>query len=278
MMLHTRSTLLVVAAAALLTACTRPSGDTAGSATPAGSTTAVATVNGKPISSEMFDVFLRAVTGKPSAEVSAEEKEQLLDQLISMTLAAEAAQKDGLDKDADVKARLDLLHTQILAEAATEKYAETHPISEEALKAEYDQQIASMPKEYKARHILVDDKETAESLIRDIKAGGDFAKLAEKESKDSGSAQQGGDLGWFSPQTMVKPFADAVTGMEVGSITEEPVQSEFGWHVIQLEEVRSPQPPAFEDVKQQVEMLARRKGLQTYLDELRASAKIQKNL
>jgi len=277
-MLQKRSTLLLVAAVALLSACTRPSGDAGSGTAAATDSKAVATVNGKPISSEMFDVFLRAVTGKPADEATAEEKDQLLDQLISMTLAAEAAQKEGLNKDADVKARMDLLQTQVLAEAATEKYAETHPISEEDLKAEYDQQVASMPKEFKARHILVESKETAESLIRDIKAGGDFAKLAEKESKDSGSAPQGGDLGWFTAQTMVKPFADAVSSMEKGAMTEEPVQSEFGWHIILLEDVRSPQPPAFEDVKQQVEMLARRKSLQTYLEELRKTANIQKNL
>jgi peptidyl-prolyl cis-trans isomerase C len=133
-----------------------------------------------------------------------------------------------------------------------------------------------MPKEYKARHILVEKKETAESLIRDLQAGGDFAKLAKAESKDPGSAAKGGDLGWFSGQSMVKPFSDALATLEKGKITTAPVQTQYGWHVIQLEDTRSPQPPAFDDVKQQVEMLTQRKKLQTYLDELRKTAKIQK--
>jgi len=143
------------------------------------------------------------------------------------------------------------------------------------MKADYDEQISKMPKEYKARHILVEKKETAESIIRDLQAGGDFAKLAAAESKDS-SAKAGGDLGWFSPQTMVKPFADAVAALEKGKYTLVPVESEFGFHVIQLDDVRSAEAPAFDEVKPQVEMFVQRKKLQEYLDGLRAAAKIQK--
>lgn len=276
-----RFPLLLVAATVVLGACTRPAEDaskaTADAKAPApAAAKTVATVNGKELSSEVYDTFIQAVTGKPAAEATAEQKTQLLDQLINMTLAAQAAEKEGLMKDAEVQSRLDLLHTQILAEAGTQKYVKAHPVSESELKAEYDAQVANMPKEYKARHILVEKKETAESIIRELQAGGDFAKLATKESKDAGSAKNGGDLGWFSPQTMVKPFADAVTTLEKGQKTQQPVQSEFGFHVIQLEDVRSPEPPAFDDVKPQVEMFAQRKKLQAYLDELRKTAKIQK--
>lgn len=276
-----RFPLLLVAATVVLGACTRPAEDaskaTADAKAPApAAAKTVATVNGKELSSEVYDTFIQAVTGKPAAEATAEQKTQLLDQLINMTLAAQAAEKEGLMKDAEVQSRLDLLHTQILAEAGTQKYVKAHPVSESELKAEYDAQVANMPKEYKARHILVEKKETAESIIRELQAGGDFAKLATKESKDAGSAKNGGDLGWFSPQTMVKPFADAVTTLEKGQTTQQPVQSEFGFHVIQLEDVRSPEPPAFDDVKPQVEMFAQRKKLQAYLDELRKTAKIQK--
>ena len=199
----------------------------------------------------------------------------MLEQLINMTLAAQAAEKEGLENDAAVKARMQLLKTQLLAEAATEKYMKAHPVSESETKAEYDTQVANMPKEYKARHILVDSKEKADAIIKQLAAGGDFAKIATKESKDAGSGKNGGDLGWFSAQSMVKPFADAVAGMEKGQTTPQPVQSEFGWHVINLEDIRSPVAPAYEDVKQQVEMLSQRKKLQAYLDELRKTAKIQ---
>ena len=272
--------ILLVAAVGLLSACTRPAGDAAKPAagkadTAAKATTVVATVNGKAIDSEMLNVFVQAVSQNPGAEVSAEQKKQMLEQLINMTLAAQAAEKDGLENDAAVKARMQLVKTQLLAEAATEKYMKAHPVSESETKAEYDTQVANMPKEYKARHILVDSKEKADEIIKQLAAGGDFAKIATKESKDAGSGKNGGDLGWFGAQSMVKPFADAVAGMEKGQTTPQPVQSEFGWHVIKLEDTRSPVAPAYEDVKQQVEVLSQRKKLQAYLDELRKTAKIQ---
>ena len=276
-----RFSIVLVAAAGLLSACTRPAGDAAKPAADkadatAKATTVVATVNGKAIDSEMLNVFVLAVSSNnPAAEVTAEQKKQMLDQLINMTLAAQAAEKEGLENDAAVKARMQLLRTQLLAEAATEKYMKAHPVSESETKAEYDTQVANMPKEYKARHILVDSKEKADEIIKQLAAGGDFAKIASKESKDAGSGKNGGDLGWFTAQSMVKPFADAVAAMQKGQTTPQPVQSEFGWHVINLEDIRSPTAPAYEDVKQQVEVLSQRKKLQAYLDELRKTAKIQ---
>lgn len=273
--------LFVLGAAGMLAACTKPAddaakgGDGAAPAAAAAATT-VATVNGKKLSSDLYDTFVQAVTGgQMEGPLTDEQKTQMVDQLVNMTLAAQAAEKDGLQKDAKVAARIDLLRTQILAEAASDKYIKSHPVSETELKAEYDTQVAAMPKEYKARHILVEKQETAESIIRELQAGGDFSKLAKQESKDS-SAQAGGDLGWFNPQSMVKPFADAVVALEKGKYTTTPVQSEFGFHVIILDDVRSPEAPKFEDVKPQVEMFVQRKKLQEYLDSLRATAKIQK--
>ncbi len=274
-----RSLLLLAGVVAVSAACTKPATDAAkpaAAAPAAAASEAVATVNGTAISSELFNLFLKAVTGKDAAEVPPEVKTQLLDQLINMQLAAQAAEKEGLDKNPETKARAELLHTQILAEAASEKYIKAHPVSESEVKAEYDTQIASMPKEYKARHILVESKELAESIIRELSAGGDFAKLAKSESKDPGSAKQGGDLGWFAATAMVKPFSDAVATLQKGEITKTPVQTEYGWHVIQLEDSRAQEAPPFEQVKQQVESMVQRKKLQTYLDELRKTAKIQK--
>ena len=275
-----RFPIVLVAAIGLLSACTRPAGDAAKPAAdkadaPAKAATVVATVNGKAIDSETFNVFVQAVANKPAAEIPDEQKKQMLEQLVNMTLAAQAGEKEGLENDAAVKARMQLLKTQLLAEAATEKYMKAHPVSESETKAEYDTQVANMPKEYKARHILVDSKEKADEIIKQLAAGGDFAKIASKESKDAGSGKNGGDLGWFTAQSMVKPFADAVAAMQKGQTTPQPVQSEFGWHVINLEDIRSPTAPAYEDVKQQVEVLSQRKKLQAYLDELRKTAKIQ---
>lgn len=274
--MHKSVPVSVLAAIALLTACTRPAEDAGKAVADAASAApAVATVNGKKLSAEMFDVFAKAVTGGATEPPTDEQRSQMIDQLINMTLAAQAAEKDGLAKDPAVQARLELLRTQILAEAASEKYIKSHPVSESELRAEYDTQVAAMPKEYKARHILVDTQESATAIIAKLQGGGDFAKLATAESKDS-TAKDGGDLGWFSPQAMVKPFADAVAALQKGEYTKQPVQSEFGWHVILLEDVRSPEVPEFEQVKPQVEMFSQRKKLQAYLDELRKNATIQR--
>jgi len=268
--------ILAIAATVLVAACTRPAGDDSKAADVAKpAQAAVATVNGKQLSSELFNAFTQAVTGGAQEPPTDEQRQQMLDQLINMTLAAQSAEKDGLAKDPAVQARLELLRTQILAEAASEQYIKANPASAEEVRAEYDAQVATMPKEYKARHILVDAKEAADAIIVKLQAGGDFAKLATAESKDS-SASNGGDLGWFSPQTMVKPFADAVAALEKGKYTQAPVQSEFGWHVILLEDVRSPEVPDFEQVKPQVEMFTQRKKLQAHLEELRKAATVQK--
>jgi peptidyl-prolyl cis-trans isomerase C len=279
--MRTSRFLFVLATAGMLAACTKPAGDDTKSAAGAGGeatkATVVATVNGEKLSSGLFDTFVQAVTaGNTQQPPTDEQKAQMLDQLINMALAAQAGDKEGLAKDPKVAARLELLHMQILAEAASEKYVKAHPVSESELKAEYDAQIAAMPKEYKARHILVEKKETADSIIRELQAGGDFSKLATEESKDQGSAKNGGDLGWFTPQTMVKPFADAVAALQKGQYTQTPVQSEFGYHVIILDDVRSAEAPPFDQVKPQVEMFVQRKKLQEYLESLRKTAKIQR--
>ncbi|HQR47993.1 MAG TPA: peptidylprolyl isomerase [Steroidobacteraceae bacterium] len=270
----------MIAGIALLAGCTKPAGEAAkpaaSAASPAGKPAAdVATVNGKPITAEQFSVFVEAVTGKPGTDLPPEQKSQMLDQLINMELASQAAEKEGLQNDAATKARIALLTMQVLAQAGTEKYLKAHPVSDSEVKAEYDEQVAKMPMEYKARHILVDSKEQAEAIIKQLDAGADFAKLAAKDSKDP-SGKNGGDLGWFSLQSMVKPFSDAVAALKKGEITQQPVQTQYGWHVIQLEDTRTPTAPAFDDVKQQVKTLAERKKLQAYLDELRKTAKIQK--
>ncbi len=170
-MRNLKTALLLGATIALgTTACTKPAEDAAKPATPASAqaekaSPTLVTVNGKAINSQMLDTFLQAVTGKPAAEATKEQKDALLDQLVNMTLAAQAAEKDGLAATPDVQARLDLLHMQILAEAASEKYVKSHPVSDDEVKAAYDSEVANMPKEYNARHILVEKKEAADAII-----------------------------------------------------------------------------------------------------------------
>jgi peptidyl-prolyl cis-trans isomerase C len=265
------SMLCLTASLLVLTACGKGSAPDAAES----KETTVATVNGKPISAATFDLYVTTVTRQPLDAVPAEQKTQLLDQFVGMQLAADAAEKAGLDKNKEVTSQLALSKLNVLADARFKKYLDEHPISDAEIKSEYDEQVAHMPREYHARHILVESKTAAESLIRELKSGGDFAKLAEKESKDP-SGKNGGDLGWFTPDTMVKPFADALLTLEKGQTTQEPVQSQFGWHVIRLEDSRVPAPPEFDQVKDRVKVLVQRKKLQAFIDELRKGAKIEK--
>ena len=235
----------------------------------------IAVVNGKPVDADAFDAYAAAVTRQPVDKLTAEQRDQVFDQFVAMQLAADVAVKKGMDRTPEVAAQLDLARTNVLSEAALKQYMEEHPITDTEIKAEYDTQVAAMGRQYHARHILVESKAEADDVIKKLNAGADFAKLAEKESKD-GSAKQGGDLGWFSLSTMVPEFAKAVSELDKGKYTQTPVQTQYGWHVIELEDYRTPTPPAFDDVKDRVRAIVQRKKLQAYLDELRDSAKIEK--
>jgi peptidyl-prolyl cis-trans isomerase C len=242
---------------------------------------AVAIVNGKPISKTEFDLYVQNILQQQQqqqqTELTAEQKSQVLDQFIGMKLAADAAEKSGVAKQKKVEDQLALARMNVIVDAGLQKYLEEHPVTDADLKPEYDAQVAAMPREYHARHILVEDKATADTVTKDLQGGADFAKLAEQKSKDP-SSKSGGDLGWFTLDTMVKPFSDAVAALQPGQLTAQPVQSQFGWHVIKLEESRAAAPPAFEEVKERVKVLVQRKKLQSYLDELRKGAKVEKKI
>ena len=236
----------------------------------------LATVNGEKISTKEFEAFVAAVSnGSTTADkLTAEQRKQLVDRLIGMHIAAAEGSKAGLEKEGEAAAQLSLWRNNILSEAMTKQYLEKNKVTDADIKAEYDSQVKSMPREYRASHILVKTKEEADKLLAQLKAGGDFAALAKKNSQDPGSAKNGGDLGWFSPASMVPEFGNAVKAMENGKISEEPVKTQFGFHIIKLVESRAPTPPALEDVKTQVESLVRNKKVEDYLAGLRKNAKI----
>jgi peptidyl-prolyl cis-trans isomerase C len=246
-------------------------------ATPEASGPAVAVVNGKPLSKSEFDLYVENVGRQSKREIAEAEKSQLLDQFISMQLAAEAAETAGIAKDAKVNDQLALARLNVIVDAGLQQWLEKNPVTDAELRPEYDQQVAQMPREYHARHILVDDQAKAESLTKELQGGADFAKLAEKNSKDP-SGKNGGDLGWFTLESMVQPFSDAVVALQPGQLTDQPVQSQFGWHVIKLEESRATAAPPFDEVKDRVKMLVQRKKLQTYLEDLRKNAKVEKKI
>jgi peptidyl-prolyl cis-trans isomerase C len=234
----------------------------------------VAIVNGTPISREAFDDYLKGLLrGKPATDVTPDEKNQVLDQMINMQLIAAQAEKDGLDKDPDVATRLALLRTQIMADAAAQKYVKANEPSDQELHAAYD--AATDKTEYHASHILVPTKEKAEQLIKKIKGGAKFEDVAKAESTDNSKAN-GGDLGWFTLARMVKPFGDAVKTLKKDEITQEPVQTQYGWHIIRVEDIRDVTPPTFDQVHQRLEQVVQAKKFKAYTDGLMKNAQVEK--
>jgi len=237
----------------------------------------VATVNGSAISHSEYDLFVKDLLQGKQQELTADQKSQVVDDLINMQLLADQAQKDGLQNDPDTVAQLNLLHTRVLADAESQKYIKSLQPSDADLHAEYETAVAAMDKnEYKARHILVATKEDGEQIIKKLKGGAKFEDLAKAQSTDTGSKNNGGELGWFTTSRMVKPFADAVVALKKGEITPEPVQTQYGWHVIQLEDTREKTPPPFDQVKAQLSNQVIRKKLQAYVADLKKNAKIEK--
>lgn len=256
----------------LATGCTKAETPIDAAATP------VAVVNGTPISRDVWALYIKTRhAGKTPGDLTAEEQKEALEELIGMYVGAQEADKQKLG-DGEPNARLELVGKSALAELLFKKYAEGAEPTEEELKAEYDARIAEAPKqEFHARHILVDDEALAKDLIAQLDKGASFEKLATEKSKD-GSATEGGDLGWFNPGQMVKPFSDAVQQLEVGKYTATPVKSEFGWHVIRLEETRPTTPPPFEAVKAQLGPMVNQKKFETHLKELVKTAKVERSL
>ena len=233
-------------------------------------------MNGQALSAAQFEFFTKTVTGKPSSELNAEQRAQALDTLVRAEVVAQQAEKDGLDKQGDAPASLALARLQILEQAAMANYLKDRKPTDAELKAEYDTQVAAMPKtQYKARHILVKTEEDANKVIADLKKGAKFEKLAAEQSLD-GSKTNGGDLGWFSPTNMVKPFAQAVMALKKGETTAAPVQTEFGWHVIRLDDTRETSPPAFDAVKDRLVQIVEAKKFKSYGDGLLTTAKVEK--
>jgi peptidyl-prolyl cis-trans isomerase C len=277
--LRTQWACVPIVAALLLTACGKGQQVAAPAPSDKPAPAPVATVNGAPLSRAVFDIYAKNITqGKPGADLTPDQKNQALDDLIKIQLIAAVGEKDGLESDPDVASRLQIVKMRILADAEAQKYLKDKEPTDAELHAEYDAQIAQMDKtEYHARHILVASKEQAEQLIKKIQGGAKFEDVAKTNSTD-GSKANGGDLGWFTLARMVKPFGDAVKGLKKGEITTQPVQTQFGWHIIKLEDTRDVSPPPFEQVKAQLINGVKQKKLQAYVDELQKTATIDKKL
>jgi len=270
---YSRVFILVVALGALA-ACQSKGSATGGAS--ADTSPTLATVNGTAITQNFFDFYIKAISGKPASNLSPDQHQQALDNLIRAELVAQQAQKDGVDKNADTQEMLELTRLNVLQQTMSERYLKDKKPTDAELHAEYETQVANLPKlEYHARHILVATEPFAQKVVENLEKGGKFDELAKKESMDS-SKDNGGDLGWFTPDRMVKPFADAIVSLKPGEYTHKPVQTQYGWHVIQLVETRDLAPPPFDQVKQRLEQVVQSKKFKAYTDDLLRNAKVDK--
>jgi peptidyl-prolyl cis-trans isomerase C len=274
-----RLTFALAALAALgLAGCNNKAGegkDGKAEATKAEQKPPVATVNGKAISAEAFALWVQTQVQKKPEELTPEQRKQALDALVNLYVTGQEAEKQGLGKDGETAARLELERYNVLANALFQSKVKGVAPTDQDLKAEYDKQVAAMPKtEYKARHILVAEEQAAKDAIAQIQKGAKFEDVAKKISTD-GSKDQGGDLGWFAPGQMVKPFSDAVEKLQKGQMTETPVKTDFGWHVIRLDDTRPVAPPPYDAVKDRLGPMVQQRQLREYVDGLRTAAKIE---
>ena len=235
----------------------------------------VATVNGKPIPAARVDQMVKQVVAQGRATDSPQLREMIKKDLIGREVLIQEADKQGIGARADVKTAIDNARQSIIINAMLSDYVKKHPVTDAEIKTAYDQYKTQVgDKEYHARHILVEKEEDAKAIIAKLKAGAKFEDLA-KQSKDTGSAANGGDLDWAPPSAFVKPFSDAMTSLQKGQITETPVQTQFGYHVIKLEDSRAAKVPSFEEVKPQIAESLQQQKLQAYQQELKKKAKIQ---
>ena len=263
----------LAAALAALAAC-QPK--TAATATVADSSPAIATVNGSPISRDFYEFYIKGITGKNAADLTPQMRATALDNLIRAKLVGEEAVKEGLDKNGDTAYLLQLSRLNVLEQAVSDKYLKDRKPTEQELRAEYETQIGTMPKqEYHARHILVATEPFAQKIVDRLNKGEKFEDIAKHDSMDS-SKTNGGDLGWFTPDRMLPEFSGAVMALKPGEYTKKPVQTQYGWHVIQLIDTRDLAAPQFDQVKQRLEQVVQAKKFRSYMDELMRTAKIEK--
>ena len=237
---------------------------------------AAVTVNGTAISQRTVDMLMRqnAGAGRPDTP---DARRFVVDQLALQLVVAEEAVKKGLDKSPEIAEQIDAMKQSVLANAYVKDFMKNNPVSDDMVKAEYERVKATITgDEYKARHILVEKEAEAKDIIARLrKEPGAFAKLAMEKSKDTGSKARGGDLGWFDPRRMVPEFGAAASKLEKGKFTQEPVRTQYGFHVILLEDSKPIQAPPMEEVKAQISQQLQEQNLKKQFDALKAKAKIE---
>ena len=232
----------------------------------------VATIDGQPIYTSLFERYAITRLQKASEDLSDNERSALIEELIQFYLMANAAEDAGISQEQDVVVNFELQRLQTLSRLVASRHLEANPPSETELQIAYEQngeRLAGV--QYTARHILLDSEDEATAVIEELGAGADFQELAIARSTGP-SGPNGGDLGWFSADTMVPPFAQAVSSMEVGTFSETPVQTRFGWHVILLEDTVDQEPPGLDAVRADITGVVEQRKIEEYLNSLRDTA------
>lgn len=235
----------------------------------------VATVNGEPVTETDLAVAMADLDQQFAQLPEEQRRAAALSAIIEIRLLAAEAEKAGLADGDEFARRMALLRQRALHSAYIDKEI-AEQVTDEAVRARYDKQVAETPptNEVRARHIIVETREEAEAIIKELDAGGDFEAIAREKSKD-GAAAQGGDLGYFGPGRMVPEFEQAVFAMDVGTYSREPVQTQFGWHVIKVEDRRMSEPPSFDEVKEQLRSQLADEAVQAVIADLRKDAKVE---
>lgn len=235
----------------------------------------VAIVNGKAVPKTRMDALAQQVA-KAGRPVTPEMEGQLREEVIAREVFMQEAEKQGIAASDDFKAQMELARQTLMIRELFANYQKRNPVSDADLKAEYDKfAAASGGKEYKARHILVEKESEAKAIIASLKKGGKFEDIAKKQSKDPGSGARGGDLDWANPGSYVPEFTEALLKLNKGQTTDMPVKSEFGYHVIRVDDIRTAQLPPFEEVKQQISQQLQQQKLAAFQEELRKKAKVE---
>jgi peptidyl-prolyl cis-trans isomerase C len=235
----------------------------------------VAIVNGKAVPKTRLNM-LAAQVERSGRSVTPDMEQQLREEVIMREIFMQEAEKQGLEASDDYKIQLEIAKQSILIRELLTQYKKTNPVSDADIKAEYDKFVAgNSGKEYRARHILVEKEEQAKAIIASLKKGGKFEDIAKKQSKDPGSGANGGDLDWANPTSFVKEFSQAMVELKKGQVTDKPVKTQFGFHIIRLDDTRETPVPKFDEVKAQIEQQMQQGKLAEYQQGLREKAKIE---
>jgi peptidyl-prolyl cis-trans isomerase C len=235
----------------------------------------VAIVNGKAVPTARMTVLEQqiAASGRPIDDTV---RAQLKEEVVLREIFMQEAQKRGIAATEEYKTQMELARQTIMIRSLFADYQKKNPVTDADVKAEYDKFVAANSgKEYRARHILVEKEEEAKAIIASLKKGGKFEDIAKKQSKDPGSGANGGDLDWAAAASYVPEFSEAMVKLEKGQLTQEPVKTQFGYHVIRVDDVRTAEIPKFEEIKPQIAQQMGQQKLQEYQKGLRDKAKIQ---